>query len=101
MGVGTADGAQLSFDRAVLGGAGFEEGTDFEFLPVGDGGPTTAAFTRGGISACAASTADGAITGQHGLMMRDLTPPSEMSLFGNGLAAMRSRTTGRPCGRTR
>ncbi|MFW5678731.1 MAG: ABC transporter substrate-binding protein [Pseudomonadota bacterium] len=90
VGVGTADGAEVSFARAVLGGAGLEEGSDFEFLTVGDGGPATAAFTRGEISAYAASTADGAIMSQRGLVMRDLTPPSEMSLFGNGLAAMRS-----------
>ncbi len=90
VGVGTADGAEVSFARAVLNGAGLEEGTDFEFLPIGDGGPATAAFMRGDVAAYAASTADGAIMSQRGLAMRDITPAEQMSLFGNGLATMRS-----------
>ncbi|XWN29366.1 MAG: ABC transporter substrate-binding protein [Devosia sp.] len=88
VGVGTADGAEVSFARAVLEGAGMKEGEDFEFLPVGDGGPATAAFMRGDISAYAASTADGAIMSQRGLQMRDITPDEQRSLFGNGLATM-------------
>ena len=89
VGVGTADGAEVSFAKAVLEGAGMAEGGDFEFLPVGDGGPATAAFMRGDVSAYAASTADGAIMSQRGLKMRDITPDEQKSLFGNGLAAMR------------
>jgi len=90
VGVGTADGAEVSFARAVLEGAGMTEGEDFEFLPVGDGGPATAAFMRGDVSAYAASTADGAIMSQRGLKMRDITPDEQKSLFGNGLATMGS-----------
>lgn len=89
VGVGTADGAEVSFARAVLNGAGMNEGEDFEFLPIGDGGPATAAFMRGDVSAYAASTADGAIMSQRGLVMRDITPDEQLSLFGNGLATMR------------
>ncbi|MEO1102839.1 MAG: ABC transporter substrate-binding protein [Pseudomonadota bacterium] len=89
VGVGTADGAEVSFARAVLEGAGMKDGADFEFLPVGDGGPATAAFMRGDVSAYAASTADGAIMSQRGLKMRDITPDEQKSLFGNGLATMR------------
>jgi NitT/TauT family transport system substrate-binding protein len=89
IGVGTADGAEVSFARAVLGGAGMTEGESFEFLTVGDGGPATAAFMRGEVEAYAASTADGAIMSQRGLVMRDITPEEHMSLFGNGLATMR------------
>ncbi|MEM9222654.1 MAG: ABC transporter substrate-binding protein [Pseudomonadota bacterium] len=89
VGVGTADGAEVSFAKAVLEGAGMKEGNDFEFLPVGDGGPATAAFMRGDVSAYAASTADGAIMSQRGLSMRDITPDEQKSLFGNGLATMR------------
>ena len=51
IGTGTADGAEVGFARNVLLGAGLEEGTDYTFLTVGDGGPATAAFTRGEISA--------------------------------------------------
>lgn len=90
VGVGTADGAEVSFARAVLDGAGLVEGTDYEFLPVGDGGPATAAFMRGDVSGYAASTADGAIMTQRGLEMRDITPAEQLSLFGNGLATMRA-----------
>lgn len=90
VGVGTADGAEVSFAKAVLDGAGMEEGTDYEFLPVGDGGPATAAFMRGDIAAYAASTADGAIMSQRGLKMRDITPDEQKALFGNGLATMRA-----------
>ena len=89
VGVGTADGAEVSFARAVFAGAGMKEDADFEFLPIGDGGPATAAFMRGDVSAYAASTADGAIMSQRGLEMRDITPAEQLSLFGNGLATMR------------
>ena len=89
VGVGTADGAEVSFARAVLNGAGMTENEDFEFLTVGDGGPATAAFMRDEVAAYAASTADGAIMSQRGLVMRDITPDEHLSLFGNGLATMR------------
>ena len=88
IGVGTADGAEVGFARNVLTGAGMAEGTDFEFLTVGDGGPATAAFTRGDIVAYSASVADAAILTQRGLPMRDITPPEYQRFFGNGLATM-------------
>ena len=47
IGVGTADGAEVGFTRAILNDLGMVEGEDYEFLPVGDGGPATAAFERG------------------------------------------------------
>ena len=86
IGTGTADGAEVGFARNVLLGAGLEEGTDYTFLTVGDGGPATAAFTRGEISAYSASTADAAILNQRGVPVRDITPPEYMRFFGNGLA---------------
>ncbi len=88
IGTGTADGAEVGFARNVLLGAGMTEGTDFTFLTVGDGGPATAAFTRGDMSAYAASTADAAILNQRGLPVRDITPEEYQSFFGNGLATM-------------
>lgn len=88
IGTGTADGAEVGFARNVLLGADMKEGADFTFLTVGDGGPATAAFTRGDMSAYAASTADAAILNQRGLKVRDITPPEYQSFFGNGLATM-------------
>lgn len=88
IGTGTADGAEVGFARNVLLGAEMKEGSDFTFLTVGDGGPATAAFTRGDMSAYAASTADAAILNQRGLKVRDITPPEYQSFFGNGLATM-------------
>jgi NitT/TauT family transport system substrate-binding protein len=88
IGTGTADGSEVGFARNVLAGSGMEEGADFTFLTVGDGGPATAAFTRGDISAYAASTADAAILNQRGVKLRDVTPPEYQRFFGNGIATM-------------
>lgn len=88
VGTGTADGAEVGFARNVLTGSGMAEGTDYEFLTVGDGGPATAAFTRGDIAAYSASVADAAILTQRGLPVRDITPPEYQRFFGNGLATM-------------
>jgi NitT/TauT family transport system substrate-binding protein len=86
VGTGTADGAEVGFARNVLLGAGLTEGTDYTFLTVGDGGPATAAFTRGDIAAYSASTADAAILNQRGVAVRDITPAEYARFFGNGLA---------------
>jgi NitT/TauT family transport system substrate-binding protein len=88
VGVGTADGAEVGFARNVLAGSGLSEGTDYEFLAVGDGGPATAAFLQKTISAYAASTADAAILNQRGVKVRDITPSEYARFFGNGLATM-------------
>lgn len=88
VGTGTADGAEVGFARNVLTGQGLAEGTDYTFLTVGDGGPATAAFTRGDIVAYSASVADAAILTQRGLPVRDITPPEYQRFFGNGLATM-------------
>ncbi|WP_421980650.1 ABC transporter substrate-binding protein [Roseibium sp.] len=88
IGTGTADGAEVGFARNVLTGAGMVEGTDFEFLTVGDGGPATAAFLNGEIDAYSASTADTAILNQRGMKVRDITPAEFGRFFGNGIATM-------------
>jgi NitT/TauT family transport system substrate-binding protein len=90
IGVGTADGAEVSFARGVLNSLGMTENEDYTFLTVGDGGPATAAFTRDDIKAYAASTADAAILNQRGLAVRDITPEEFLSFFGNGYVTMRS-----------
>jgi NitT/TauT family transport system substrate-binding protein len=90
IGVGTAEGAEVSFARAILADAGLEEGTDYEFLPVGDGGPATAAFEREDIVAYAAAIPDMAIIRARGLPLREITPEQFLAFFGNGYAALQS-----------
>ncbi|MCC2662469.1 MAG: taurine transporter substrate binding subunit [Geminicoccaceae bacterium] len=96
IGVGTADGAEVSFARGVLTSVGMTEGADYEFLPIGDGGTAAAAFLRDEVSSYAASTADAAILNQRGLKLRDITPEEFVSFFGNGYVAMRSFIDGNP-----
>jgi NitT/TauT family transport system substrate-binding protein len=66
-----------------------QEGRDYTFIPVGDGGPATAGFLRGDIQAYAAATSDAAILNARGMAVRDITPEKFQSYFGNGYAAMR------------
>jgi NitT/TauT family transport system substrate-binding protein len=90
IGVGTADGAEVGFTRAILNDLGMVEGQDYEFLPVGDGGPATAAFERGDIEAYAAAVSDAAILNARGLSVREITPEEYLAYFGNGYAVIRS-----------
>ena len=96
IGVGTADGAEVGFTRAILTDLGMVEGQDYEFLPVGDGGPATAAFERGDIEAYAAAVSDAAILNARGLSVREITPEEYLAYFGNGFAVMRSYIEERP-----
>lgn len=88
IGVGTADGAEVGFARAILSDYGMSEPADYTFIPVGDGGPATAGFERGDIEAYIGSLADKAIMTYRGMPMRDITPDRFQTLFGNGYAAM-------------
>lgn len=88
IGVGTAEGAEVSYARGILADAGMEEDTDYEFLPVGDGGQATAAFQRGDIVAYSAAISDMAIIEARGLALREITPEEFLGFFGNGYAAM-------------
>lgn len=90
IGVGTADGAEVGFTRAILTDLNMTEGKDYTFLPVGDGGLAAAAFLRGDIKAYAAAVSDAAIMETRGIDLREITPPQYLSYFGNGYAAMRS-----------
>lgn len=90
IGVGTADGAEVAFTRAILNDAGMTEGEDYEFLPVGDGGIAAAAFLRGEVEAYAAAVSDAAIMRSRGLALREITPEPYLAYFGNGFAALRS-----------
>jgi NitT/TauT family transport system substrate-binding protein len=89
IGTGTRDGAEVGFARAILNDAGMQEGKDFTFIPVGDGGPATAGFLRGDIQAYVAATSDAAILNARGVPVRDITPEKFQSYFGNGFAALR------------
>lgn len=90
VGVGTADGAEVAFVRPMFTDVGLQEGKDFTFLPVGDGGMAAAAFERGDIEAYAASMSDAAIIQRRGIPLRELTPDKYLGYFGNGFVAMGS-----------
>ncbi len=90
IGVGTADGAEVGFTRAILSDLKMTEGKDYTFLPVGDGGLAAAAFLRGDIKAYAAAVSDAAIMETRGIDLREITPEQYLSYFGNGYAALRS-----------
>ncbi|WGF86718.1 ABC transporter substrate-binding protein [Marinivivus vitaminiproducens] len=96
IGVGTADGAEVAFARAILTSLDMTEGEDFTFLPVGDGGLATAAFLRGDIEAYAAATSDAAILTYRGQEVRDITPAEFQSYFGNGFAVLREYMDANP-----
>ena len=83
VGVGTAEGAEVGWARGILLEAGLTEGTDYEFLPVGDGGQATAAFERGEVVAYAAGVPDIGIMEARGLVLNDITPDSYKMFYGN------------------
>jgi len=84
VGVGTVDGTEVTFSRAIFDEAGLTADEDYEFLPVGDGGPATAGFERGEIDAYAAAISDVVIIEARGLPVREITPDEYLDLFGNG-----------------
>ncbi|MBP0484930.1 ABC transporter substrate-binding protein [Sagittula salina] len=88
IGVGTADGAEVSFARAILNDAGMQEGEDFTFLPVGDGGTAAVAFLRGDVDAYAGAVSDAAILANRGLELTEITPDEYLAYFGNGYAVL-------------
>ena len=89
VGVGTADGAEVAFARAILGDLGLSENTDYTFLPVGDGGTAAVAFMRDEVEAYAAAVSDAAILASRGLQLREITPEQYLAFFGNGFAALK------------
>lgn len=88
IGVGTADGAEVSFARAILTDAGMTEGEDYKFLPVGDGGTAGVAFLRGDVEAYAGAVSDAAILANRGIELVEITPEEYLAYFGNGYAAL-------------
>jgi len=96
VGVGTADGAEVSFTRAILTDLGMKEGVDYTFLPVGDGGTAAVAFLRDEVGSYAGAISDAAILGARGLELREITPEKYLGFFGNGIAMLESQMAATP-----
>lgn len=96
IGVGTADGAEVSFARAILSDANMKEGTDYEFLPVGDGGTAAVAFMRGDVDAYVGAVSDAAILANRGMELNEITPDDYLAFFGNGYAVLRDYADANP-----
>lgn len=96
IGVGTADGAEVSFTRAIMTDLGMSEGADYTFLPVGDGGTAAVAFLRDEVSSYAGAVSDAAILAARGLVLREITPEAYLGFFGNGIAMLESQMAAMP-----
>ena len=87
IGVGTADGAEVSFTSAIMADLGMTAGNDFTYLPVGDGGTAAVAFLRDEVNSYAGAVSDAAILAARGLKLREITPRLS-GFFGNGIAML-------------
>jgi len=96
IGVGTADGAEVSFTRAIMTDIGLTEGTDYTFLPIGDGGTAAVAFLRDDVAAYAGAVSDAAILEARGMTLREITPEGYLGFFGNGIAMLESQMAATP-----
>ena len=96
IGVGTADGAEVSFTSAIMTDLGLTAGEDFEYLPVGDGGTAAVAFLRDEVSAYAGAVSDAAILASRGIELTEITPEAYLGFFGNGIAMLESRMAEMP-----
>ncbi|MBY4891185.1 ABC transporter substrate-binding protein [Rhodobacteraceae bacterium N5(2021)] len=90
IGVGTADGAEVSFTTAIMSDLGMTAGEDFEYLPVGDGGTAAVAFLRDEVSSYAGAVSDAAILASRGIELTEITPEAYLGFFGNGIAMLES-----------
>lgn len=90
IGVGTADGAEVAFTRGIMSDHGLQEGEDYEFLAIGDGGTAVAAFLNEEVEAYAAAVSDAAIIEARGIPLREITPEEYLGYFGNGWAVTRA-----------
>uniref|UniRef100_UPI003563E5DA ABC transporter substrate-binding protein n=1 Tax=Phaeovulum sp. TaxID=2934796 RepID=UPI003563E5DA len=96
IGVGTADGAEVSFTKAIMTDLGMVEGTDYTFLPVGDGGTAAVGFMRDEVGSYAGAVSDAAILASRGLKLREITPEAYLGFFGNGIAMLESQMAATP-----
>jgi len=91
IGVGTADGAEVSFTSAIMADLGMTVENDFTYLPVGDGGTAAVAFLRDEVNSYAGAVSDAAILAARGLNLREITPEAYLGFFGNGIAMLESQ----------
>ena len=96
IGVGTADGAEVSFTSAIMADLGMTAGNDFTYLPVGDGGTAAVAFLRDEVTSYAGAVSDAAILASKGLKLREITPEEYLGFFGNGIAMLESQMASMP-----
>lgn len=96
IGIGTADGAEVSFTKAIMTDLGLAEGADYSFLPVGDGGTAAVAFLRDEVNSYAGAVSDAAILAARGLTLREITPEAYLGFFGNGFAMLESQMAAAP-----
>ena len=86
----------MSFIRAIMTDVGMAEGTDYTFLPVGDGGTAAVAFLRDEVNSYAGAVSDAAILAARGLALREITPEGYLGFFGNGIAMLESQMAATP-----
>jgi NitT/TauT family transport system substrate-binding protein len=96
IGVGTADSAEVAFGPTIVGDLGLSQGTDYAFLPVGDGDAAAVASMRDEIEAYAIAVSDAAILASRGLQLREITPEQYLGFFSNGFAALRATIDEQP-----
>lgn len=81
IGVGTIEGGETKFVRALLSEAADLSEGDYELLAVGDGGSALTGLEGGDIVAYAASFADVAIMNLRGMELENLVPGDFQSFF--------------------
>jgi NitT/TauT family transport system substrate-binding protein len=86
----------VSFTKAIMTDLGMAEGTDYTFLPVGDGGTAAVAFLRDEVGSYAGAVSDAAILASRGLTLREITPEAYLGFFGNGIAMLESQMAATP-----
>lgn len=96
IGVGSTDGAEVHFTRAIMKERGLEAEKDYTFLLVGDGGPAAVAFLRDEIAAYCGSTTDIAILAARGIKLREITPASFLNILGTGTPMLESQLAETP-----
>ncbi|HSK96743.1 MAG TPA: ABC transporter substrate-binding protein [Euzebyales bacterium] len=75
VGVSAPGGGEIPLVRAILAGAGLDENSDYQMLPIGEGGPVTfQALEAGDAQAYSSSVFDIAAVSAAGLPMRSLLP---------------------------
>jgi NitT/TauT family transport system substrate-binding protein len=96
IGVGTIDGGEVPFVKAMLAEEAGLTDADYELLAVGDGGTAAVALQNGQVAAYAAAFPDVAIMRLQGLELRDLISEEFQSFFDSLLVARTSMLEEQP-----